>query len=360
VNEIAVKLAQIRGAMREHRLGAVRLRGSDWYAWATAGASNVVLLAAETGVAEVLVTADGAWVLTDVIEAERLAGEGFPQGFTLWSHAWQQPALREEMVREMAGGAIVASDRPSSGEVSLPPQLEQQKLRLCEEEIGRYRALSVESAQAMTEVLQAARPEHTEHELAAACAHALMARGIEPLLVQAGGEERVARFRHLLPTAARLGSRAMLAICARRCGLVASATRFVYFRQPTSQERRWTQDVAHIEAACFRACGAGRPMREIYATLAAAYETAGHAEQIDRHHQGGLAGYRAREIVASPHTDAPVPPRCAMAWNPSLPGAKIEDTVAADAGAIEVLTADPAWPVFEVDGRARPDLLVRP
>jgi hypothetical protein len=50
----------------------------DWFAWATAGGSNTVLLAAETGVAEVLVTDEAAWILTDEIEAQRLKDEEVP------------------------------------------------------------------------------------------------------------------------------------------------------------------------------------------------------------------------------------------------------------------------------------------
>ena len=50
----------------------------------------------------------------------------------------------------------------------------------------------------------------------------------------------------------------------------------------------------------------------------------------------------------------------AFAWNPSLPGAKIEDTVLCDANGLEILTIDPAWPTFERAGRQRPYFLVRP
>jgi Xaa-Pro aminopeptidase len=57
--------------------------------------------------------------------------------------------------------------------------------------------------------------------------------------------------------------------------------------------------------------------------------------------------------------DTPIESGTALAWNPSLPGAKIEDTVLTTDAGIEVLTADPAWPTVTVDGRARPDVLVR-
>jgi hypothetical protein len=73
--EVSRKLELIREALTETGATGVRLKGTDWFAWATAGASNTVLLTAETGVAEVLVTVRDAWVLTDEIEAQRLEDE---------------------------------------------------------------------------------------------------------------------------------------------------------------------------------------------------------------------------------------------------------------------------------------------
>ena len=70
--EVADKLALLRAALAETGAGAIRLRGTDWFAWATAGGDSSVLLAADCGVAEVLVTREDAVVLTDAVEAERL------------------------------------------------------------------------------------------------------------------------------------------------------------------------------------------------------------------------------------------------------------------------------------------------
>jgi hypothetical protein len=47
----------------------------------------------------------------------------------------------------------------------------------------------------------------------------------------------------------------------------------------------------------------------------------------------------------------------ALAWNPSLPGTKLEDTVVVTPDGLETLTVDPDWPTVTVDGRARPDVL---
>src|SRR3712207_9354685 len=113
--ELSAKLAMIRAALSSSSAVAARLRGVDWFAWATCGGSNVVILTTEAGVAEVLVTRDRAWVLTDSIEAERLTTEEIPKQLEVWAAPWNDPAARDAVVREQGGGPV-ASDRPRRSE----------------------------------------------------------------------------------------------------------------------------------------------------------------------------------------------------------------------------------------------------
>ncbi|MGR0321235.1 hypothetical protein [Agromyces sp. ZXT2-3] len=60
-----------------------------------------------------------------------------------------------------------------------------------------------------------------------------------------------------------------------------------------------------------------------------------------------------------PGIAAVVQPGQAFAWNPTAPGAKVEDTVLVGPGGVEVLTVDPRWPAVRVAGRDRPGELAR-
>ena len=359
MSELQTKLATVRAVLERRGLGAVRLRGVDWFAWATCGGSNVVLLTTDMGVAEVLITRDGAWVLTDAIEAPRMADEEVPKGLTLWSHPWAERSKREDFIYERRGGGPVASDRPEGKEVPLPAELVDARHTLLPEELERYRALGRDAAEAMTEVLLAAKPEWTGWQLAGAGAEALWARGIHPALTLVGEERRLPLHRHATASREKLGARAMLVFCARRHGLFANLTRFVYFRQPSAQERQLAMDVAKVEAAGLRASRPGATLGQVYSTMVEAYAACGHPGAEAFHHQGGSCGYGARDDVAVPGSTVVIQPLNAMAWNPSLPGSKIEDTVVVSDQGLEILTVDPRWPVFQVEGRARPELLVR-
>ena len=82
-----------------------------------------------------------------------------------------------------------------------------------------------------------------------------------------------------------------------------------------------------------------------------------NAEDIALHHQGGSTGYAGRDARVTDQTPGVVQPDQAFAWNPSITGTKVEDTVVAGDGGVEVLTADPQWPVDEETGLA--GMLVR-
>ena len=118
--------------------------------------------------------------------------------------------------------------------------------------------------------------------------------------------------------------------------------------------------MARVEAVTFSASRPGATLGGVYGVIARSYAELGDPGAEMLHHQGGTTGYLSREAFAIPNLNVVIEENTALAWNPSLPGAKIEDTVVTTEDGIEVLTLDPSWPSVEVDGRPRPDVLVRP
>jgi Xaa-Pro aminopeptidase len=349
--EAQAKLALLREVLAQAGAGAIRLRGADWFAWVTAGGSNSVLLSADACLAEVLVSQDDACVLTDDIEAERLRAEEIPPGFSFHAEPWTEPELRERYVLEVASGRPVLSDRPANGEQPLPPTLRQRRMVLGAAEQERYRMLGRAAAEAMTETLAAAHPDRTERQLAAEGARALWRRGIEPALVLATGARRLPLYRHAAPTDEPVGARAMLSFCARRHGLYASLTRFASFGPAPGDE---LQALMTVEATGLAAVKPGNSLSAVYFALEQAYRHANRPDAIRTHDQGGITGYAAREMLATPLTAIELEPGMAFAFNPGFDGARIEDTFVLTEDGLDNLTVDPAWPAADVQGRMRP------
>ena len=355
--EVSHKLELIRSALAETEASALRLRGTDWFCWATAGGSSTVLLTAETGVGEVLVTPEDAWVLTDEIEGQRLKDEELSENFKVHTNPWADGAERESFVREVTNGGKVLSDRPIPHvEKRLPASLQQHKRVMMSSEVERYREVGRKASEAMTEVLRAAKPTWTEYQLAGAGAEALWARGIHPALTLVAGERRLPLYRHATATGEAIGRQAMLVFCARGYGLYANLTRFVSFGALGDKNAELHRHVREIEAQTLNLCKPETSLDAVYHALAQAYEQHGFPNAIREHHQGGTTGYLAREVVANPTTTTDtLAENMAVAWNPSLTGAKIEDTfVILKDGKLENLTFDPNWPSVEVEGRQRP------
>ncbi|KAM3100421.1 M24 family metallopeptidase [Phormidesmis sp. 146-35] len=357
--EIDHKLKIIRATLDEIGAAGLWLRGTDWFMWATAGATHTVLLAAETGVAEVLVTADAAWILTSEIEAPRFKDEELwgRDRYILATYPWADPTALKQFVQSVTDDGKIISDRPISGESMLPLSLIQQKRILLTSEVDRYRQIGRLASEAMTEVLMQAEPTWTEQQLAGAGAQALWKRGLHPALTLSAGARRSPLYRHPVPTSEAIGQQAMLVFCARGAGLYANLTRFVCFEQIDLALHR---QVAEVEAIALNQTQIGTPLKQVYQAIAQSYNQQGDPDAIRQHHQGGTTGYLSRDVIATPSTDDRLAAQMAVAWNPSLPGAKIEDTfIIHSDGRLENLTADPQWPTVEVEGRQRPVVLER-
>ncbi len=350
MTEIAQKINSLQQLLESQGLDAVRLKGVDWFAWATGGADSSVIFSNETGVAEVLITRNKALVLTNAIEVHRMRTELISSDFEIISFPWTASDEKQPLIDEMA--KKIASDRPNAKETLLTREFHTLKWTLSDSEIERYRKLGKDAAEAATEALDASNPSMTEIELAGQAAHALWKRGIHPLLTLVGGERRSVEHRHPVATPARLENHAMLVICGRRNGLFANLTRHVFFRAPSEHETSLAAHLIQIEQAAFLSTREHEPIAETFKKMQATYVRLGYPHEIELHHQGGPTGYLSREAIANPglkQNQLPDPANArAFAWNPSLSGgAKLEDTILLNQkNEIEVLTRDPKWPLF--------------
>ena len=241
-------------------------------------------------------------------------------------------------------------DTSSDHEIDLAPH----RQSLGEEEIDRYRAAGADAAAAFAEAIGDLRPDLTELEAAAQLAGAARERDLVARVNLVAGEERQPIHRHPLPTSAPLGRHALLAFTVERSGLHVSMTRIVSFGPPPERLAELVRASAEVDAAAINASRPGRTHGELFDVIVEAYERQGFPEEWRRHHQGGLTGYKGREVFAVPGEPTPLPERGAVAWNPSLTGGgKSEDTVLITDSGHEVLTRTPELPELEAAGVRR-------
>jgi Xaa-Pro dipeptidase len=347
LKEIAGKQQRLMDAMAGAGVAAVHLHLTENITWLTAGrVDRRVLLPSSLGIASILLRRDGdALYLAPDNEARRLAEEdyvGLP--FIAVTRPWHA-AVSEEDVRGLAGDGRVISDREPEGAALLASL----RATLLDSEIERYRWLCGQTADVTSSVLHSLRPGGTERTMAARVSAGLLERAIEPTVLLMGVDDRILRYKHAVTQNRTLERFGMLNLCARRWGLCVSITRFVHFG-PLPQELADAFSVAaEVNARLLAATRAGATAAELFATAAATYAAHGHTGEELRHHQGGATGYGEREWVATPRGKERVEESQAFAWNPSISGGKVEDTVLLRGGRIEVLTTTPDLPVVSTE-----------
>ena len=332
------RFEQVRALLDELRLDGVRLGRPENFAWYTGGADNRVDHASPTGVAAIVVTRHGDHVVTDNIEAPRMREEQTP-GWDVVEYDWSSGP--GDLVRDLAGGGAIGGDAPgpSDVEVDVAAVVAPLRYRLDDDAIGRYRGVAADAMAAVDAACAALTPAMTETEAAGAVLAACRGAGLFAPALMVGGAARLPRYRHPIPAGARLGGRALVVVCAERGGLYANLTRFVHFEPPDTELADKLEACQGILTRLRDATRPGRTLGDVFDDCVAFYAAAGAPDGWRHHHQGGLTGYRSREVIAAPGTALEIIEGQAFAWNPSLPGAKAEETFVLTAAGPVVLCA---------------------
>jgi Xaa-Pro dipeptidase len=317
--------------MERRGVDAVVLRRPANFAWYTGGADSKVDHVAPEGVADLVVRPDSRLVLTSTIEAPRMRAEQTPD-LEVVVYPWHED--REAALHEVAGGARVGSDIGLPGTVDLSGEIAELRRTLDPDAVESLRAVGLDASAAMAEAAAVVEPGMTEHDAAAALAGACRRRGLTATVLLAAADERIALHRHPVPVGARIERRAMLVASAERGGLYANLTRIVVLAEVdpelTRRQRACEEILARMREEATRP---GRTLAEAFADCQRFYADAGFPDEWRLHHQGGVTGYGSRELIATPTTDDLIEPGQAFAWNPSVAGAKAEETfVLTDAG----------------------------
>ncbi|HEY8559033.1 MAG TPA: M24 family metallopeptidase [Pyrinomonadaceae bacterium] len=356
-SEIEIKTERLQKMLAAEKLGGVLLNAQHNFAWLTAGKSNGINQSIENGACFLFVRADGRrFVLASNIEMPRLLAEEISENeFEPVEFSWQDEKAAGDFVIERAK-SLLPENKTIGSDLFLHSSarpvenlIARCRYELTAQEIVRFRRLGKDAGAALEKIYEIIEPGENEKTIARKVKDALASFGIDSIVTLVGADERIARFRHPVPTEKIWEKTLLIAVCARRHGLVASLSRIASVGAVPSELRAKTGAVAHVFGAFLAATGTGASGAEIYRRAAEAYAEKGFGGEIDRHHQGGAAGYKSRDWVAHPLSAETVRNNQAFAWNPSITGTKTEETVLLTENGIEYLTVSPAFPQIPVE-----------
>jgi Xaa-Pro aminopeptidase len=348
MTELEEKARRVKELLAGRGLDALLLRRVSSFAWYTAGGASYVNTATDVGIASLLLTPEGKYLITNNIEAPRLEQEEglLEQGYEIKVYPWYEP---HDVVGRLAQGFKLGADTPYPGAVDLSSEIAHLRASLTPEEGDRFRIVAKAAGQAVEAAARRVKPGLSEYQVAATLAEEAQSRGLSPIVNLIAADERVWNFRHPIATDKKVEHYVMLVVCGRRWGLVASATRLVYFGSLPGELRRKMEACAQVDATFIATTRPEVRLAEIFRAGTDAYTRTGFADEWTLHHQGGAAAYEPREYLGLPTATELVEPGQAFAWNPSITGVKSEDTILVGWETNEVITATGDWPTLPVE-----------
>ena len=335
------KLIRLQNVLDQWQLDAVLLTRRDNIAWLTEGASYYVVERAETGVASLLVTRDNVLLFAPDNELPRiLAEEPLPFSCDTRHYPWYQS------LSTVLPAGNIGSDTAIASTADIQQKMIGLRQGLNHQERLRFQALGAETAKIVEDVARQLRAGVTEYEVEAAIAAACLPCGIRPVCTLVAADERIAAFKHPVPTQKKLKRQMLITLGAERHGLHVSLSRMVQLGEPDTSLRQRFLSIIDIHADMLAATQPQRSWPALFSDIAKAYQQHGYADAWHHHHQGGPAGYGCRDWIVTPETQGEVQSLTAVAWNPTLSGVKSEDTFLINEHGLQALTRTENWPLI--------------
>jgi len=361
--DIRIKEERARSLLEREELDALVIGRQDNFAWLTAGGDNHVVLSSELGAGYAVLTRDRKWLVTHRMDRQRFEDEfAAGQDFQVVSLYWYQGSPLDKVL-ELTRGLRVGADFALPGARLLGAELVDLHYPLTELELERYCWIGSRVNQILLRVATELQPGMTEQEIAARLLYdyALAGFTIDVLLV--GVDDRVARYRHPIPTDRALECYALLHPAARRWGLHANVTRLVHFGEPPGQLRRAVEAVQAIGAAVATLLAPGVRFAQVLEEQIRVYRKSGFGDEWHNHFQGGITGYLLGDPARCQNQEARAVLGQAYDYFITVPGAKFEELMLLTQQGVEISSLGPGWPIRSVP-TARgeieiPDILIR-
>lgn len=281
--------------------------------------------------------------------AEEVNEKNFEPVEFSWQNEKSGKVTALSLARDIAGERIATDIPMFANAEAIESKIAPCRYSLTDTEIERCRSLGRDAGRAMVDTIGSIKPRDTEAKIAQYLRNELAKSGITSVVTLAAADERIAYYRHPVPTNKVCKETLLLVTCAKRDGLILSLSRLICQNEVPDELKRKTEAAAYVNAALLDATREEITGKSLYEVAANAYKHVGYADEINLHHQGGAAGYRTREWVAHPESGDVVMNSQLYAWNPSITGTKVEETVITTEVGVETLTRSEYFPVIETE-----------
>jgi Xaa-Pro aminopeptidase len=347
------KTARVRAWLEQTGRNALVIGRRDNFSWLTGGGDNTVVRNSDMGASLLVVTASTVYHVAYVMDGPRIRDEELP-GIDVEPVflKWYEMSLGEK-VAELIRGRAAVTDVPVNGATFLPREVTMLHYPLTAVEVDRCRQLGRTTEEVIGRVAASVAPGMQEREIESRLLAEYAGEGISCDVLLVGSDERIARYRHPLPSEKRVDRLVLLHPAVRKWGLHANVTRMVYFgdRIPAEVVARY-EAACRIEAAAISQCIPGRKFAGILDLQKRLYAETGFPQEWRNHYQGGVTGYALVDATLCTDPSASVSANQVYDWFITITGVKVEELSLSGPAGPEVLSACGGWPTreYEHDG----------
>jgi Xaa-Pro dipeptidase len=302
------------------------------------------------------------WLLCSNPDTQRLFDEELDGlGFQLKEWPWHWG--REQLLADLCQGKRLACDIPRADCTPIGSQLLKLRRTLSLYEQACCAALGQIVSHALEATCRTMVHNETEREVAGQLSHRLLHRGVHPLLIGVAADGRSRLYPHFGFTATPVRKHAVLAVAARKYGLICTASRSASFGPADADFRKEHDAACKISATYQASTWPDAVPQQILGAGRRVYQVTGFEHEWQRCPQGHVTGRAPVELALTAQTTELFQAGWAVTWRASAGAAVSCDTFLVAEKAPQVLTPTEVWPLkrIRVQGAEffRPDILQR-
>ena len=362
--DILEKNRRVKEYLQRTGNDALLISRQDNFAWYTCGGSNKVVITSEIGCAMLVITTKETFFVAQTMDGprimdEELKGTDIQPVFVKWN---EMPVAEKALL--LVKGMEIVSDVSMNGAKYDNNGIYRLHFPLTETEIKKAEWIGMKTDEILRKVADEIKPGMTDYEIEAMLLYEYGKLGALPEVILVGIDERIANYRHCIPSGKKVGKMVLMHTALKMDGLHANVARTLNFGDNISPEIVKRYDAANmILASIISMCSSGQKFADIHRNVKRWFAEFGYADEWEKHFVGGSTGYMLVDFSVCFDPNAEITSRHSFDWFVTITGAKVEELILCNDKNIEVASITGKWPTKEYNvGNTKiqlPEILIK-
>ncbi len=340
------KINSMRNFMAHNKYDSCLIGNKENVIWLTDGLDLTIGQESLTPLCNIFITQDNIYIIATNNEIDQLRERYFDNNIKYIDYPWYKD-INDTLV-SINNGLRGCSDYEVSGLI-FENKLNKMRYVLDENEISTYEKLGKRTEEILYYVCSGIGDNLTEETLSNNIKSELIKNGIEVPVILIVSDEMMKNYRHPKPTKKIIDDIVMIILTVKTKGLYLSLSRIVAIGDIPKDYYKAHIDISKINAELIHNTRPNKTIGEVFDKLKNTYKKHKLEEQWKMHHQGGLTGYKGREIKAYSNILDKIQVNQAYAWNPTIVGGKSEETIIVGTKENYIVSQSSVWPKININ-----------